>query len=348
MGKPQTNPRVLIAGVGGGSLGMEIFKCLKLTGEYELIGTDISKKAIGLYDDGFIRTILLPPSDDKTYVENLLDVCKSEQVQFVALGAEKVHTILNQNRQVFHDIGVQLLINSKQVVDLCSNKLETLAFLEVHGIPVPETRRVNSEHDCASFEKYPYIVKPSEGSGASNLVFIAENNKEIVFFVNYLADRNYKPVVQQYISGDEFTIGVLSTPTGQIVGSIALKRFLESKLSITSQYHDRIISSGWSQGEIANFPDVRCQAEHIAGIIDSRWALNIQGRVTDDGIFYPFEINPRHSGTSYLRALAGFNEPHYLLQYLLDRQPLPKLNIHEGYYIRGLTEAAVPMAEVKQ
>jgi carbamoyl-phosphate synthase large subunit len=340
--------RVLIAGIGGGSLGLEIFKCLSLHGGYELIGCDISEKALGLYENGFKKTILLPNCDDYTYARNLLDLCRSENVKFVAPGAEKVHSILNQERNIFREAGIHLLINSKAVVDLCSNKLKTLLFLQQQGIPVPETRHVMSLSDCNGLIRYPYIVKPSEGAGASNLVFLAENEREINFFVGYLVRRGYKATVQQYIdSNDEYTIGVLSLPDGHVVGSIALRRFLESKLSISAQYGGRVISSGWSQGEIRDFSEVCRQAELIAKAVGSRWAINIQGRVDNTGIFYPFEINPRHSGTSYLRALAGFNEPHYLLQYLACASPLPELKIAEGYYIRGLTETAVPRAKIR-
>jgi len=335
--------KVLIAGIGGGSLGLEIFKCLRLAGGYEIIGCDISEKALGLYEYGFKKTILLSKSDNCTYARNLLKLCLTENIKFVIPGAEKVNSILNQERTIFQEANVYLLINSKEVIDLCSNKLKTLEFLRQQGISVPETLLVRTQKDCNGLTKFPYIVKPSEGAGASNLVFLAENKKEIIFFVEYLRQRGYKAVVQQYIdSKEEYTVGVLSLPNGIVVGSIALRRFLESKLSISSQYNDRVISSGWSQGEIQNFSKIRKQAECIARTIKNCGAVNIQGRVGSDGIFYPFEINPRHSGTSYLRALAGFNEPHYLLRYLNYAEILPELKINKGYYLRGLTEMSVP------
>jgi carbamoyl-phosphate synthase large subunit len=114
--------------------------------------------------------------------------------------------------------------------------------------------------------------------------------------------------VQEYIdSSDEFTVGVMSSPKGEILSSIALRRNLNSKLSRSMAYGNRIISSGWSQGRIEAFPMICRQAEKIALALGSSWALNIQGRVRNDQ-FIPFEINPRHSGTSYFRALSGVNE----------------------------------------
>jgi carbamoyl-phosphate synthase large subunit len=347
MSSKKDDIRVLIAGVGGGSLGMEIFKCLQREKGYELFASDISNKAFGLYQEGFTKSFLVPPVEDSLYAKKLLELCLSNNIEYLAPGAEKVHSIISDYRGIFLDKGIKLLINSKNVVDLCSKKLETLAFLKKNGIPIPETKRVETHEECASLVNYPYIVKPSEGSGASNLVFLAEDEKELLFFVDYLQKRSFKVVVQQYIdSKDEFTIGVLSHPEGSIIGSIALRRFLESKLSISSQYNSRIISSGWSQGEIRDFPELRQQAERIAKLVDSRWALNIQGRLGKDGIFYPFEINPRHSGTSYLRALAGFNELHYMIQLLAGAKELPKLQINEGFYIRGLTEEAISVSRI--
>jgi carbamoyl-phosphate synthase large subunit len=42
--------RVLVAGIGGASLGTEILKALQLAGRYELFGCDISPMAFGHYD----------------------------------------------------------------------------------------------------------------------------------------------------------------------------------------------------------------------------------------------------------------------------------------------------------
>ena len=45
--------RVMIAGIGGASLGTEIRKSLTLAGGYEIYGCDVSKTAYGLYEDEF-------------------------------------------------------------------------------------------------------------------------------------------------------------------------------------------------------------------------------------------------------------------------------------------------------
>lgn len=334
---------VLIAGIGGGSLGLEIFKSLKHAGGYQLIGTDISSKAFGLGDEGFCSTYLLSRAAEKEYAAQLLDLCLRHHASAIAPGAEEVHTMISNRREIFADEGILPMVNSPRVVALCSDKSETMRFLAANKIPVPRSKDIDVPEDVTGFDCYPCVVKPRSASGGSNLVFIAEVEKEAFFFVEYLNARGYKATLQEYIpSSDEFTVGVLSDPDGEILGSIALKRFLEPKLSYALRYQDRVISSGWSQGEIDDFPNVCQQVERIARVFDSRWALNVQGRLGKDGIFYPFEVNPRHSGTTYLRALAGFNEPHILLQRCIRRNEVKPAVLKSGYYLRGFTERFIP------
>ena len=80
--------------------------------------------------------------------------------------------------------------------------------------------------------------------------------------------------------------------------------------------HTLAISSCISQGMIDKFPFIREECERLAGIMGSKSPLNVQLRVID-GKVYIFEINPRFSGTTAFRALAGFNEPDIMIPHHL-------------------------------
>jgi carbamoyl-phosphate synthase large subunit len=102
------------------------------------------------------------------------------------------------------------------------------------------------------------------------------------------------------------------------------------------------ISSGISQGEIVEFEPIRVVSEQIAQALGSVGPLNIQGR-WDGKHFFPFEINPRFSGTTPMRALAGFNEPERMIESWLGVDPDEKTaSIHPGSCMRGLTEYFTP------
>ncbi len=335
---------VLIAGIGGASLGTEIFKSLRHSGNYYIYGTDISPYAYGLYQEGFVRTYIV---DKGKYVENILDICKKEKIDAIIPGGEEPVLLLCNQKDLFDQEGVFLAINSKEVIRLCNDKIKTFDFLCKQDFPIPITKLIAGEGDLKDID-YPCVIKPSTGSGGSVFTYLAEDEEEALLYVSYLRKRSKNAIAQEYIPHDqgEFTVGVLSLPNGNIVGSIALRRFFNSKLSYLTKYNDRIISSGYSQGLIDDFKNIRIQAEKMALQIKSRGPLNIQGRLKN-GVFYPFEMNARFSASTYLRTMAGFNEVDIFLQFLFGNKYALSEKIQYGYYFRSLEEKYVSAVGIK-
>ena len=341
---PSNNPdkkKVLVAGIGVGSLGLELLKCLSLEDSFIVYGADIDKNAYGHLDSRFAETFTVRSSPTEIYCDDLIRICHKKEISYIAPGAEATNRIICLHQDRFRDAGISPLVNSLRVFNVCANKVQCNEFLKSKGLPSVDTVIVTKGFSLNEFSRFPCVVKPAIDSGGSNLVFIAENLEEARFFVGYLASRGVDACVQEYIdSSDEFTVGVLSSPEGEILSSIALKRNLSSKLSRLLAYGNQIISSGWSQGRIEQYPDVCRQAEKIALALGSTWALNIQGRVKDD-VFIPFEINPRYSGTSYFRAMSGVNEILIGLNYLNTGQKNHLGQIRSATYSRILTEQIV-------
>lgn len=334
---------VLIAGIGGASLGTEIFKSLNLSGKYNIFGADISPYAYGLYQEGFVKTYVV---NRGKYIQDILDICKEEKIDAIIPGGEESLLLLCKHKHLFDKEGILLAINSKEVIELCSDKIKTFDYLRSKGIPTPVTKLIDNMDDLKEIN-YPCIIKPSRSSGGSVFAYLAEE-EEALLYISYLRRRNIQPLVQEYIPHHEgeYTVGVLSLPTGEIVGSIALKRFFNAKLSYLIKYDDKIVSSGYSQGLIDEFKDIRAQAENIAVKINSCGPLNIQGR-PKGGIFYPFELNARFSASTYLRAMAGFNEVDIFLQWLFERKYTLPEKIQYGYYLRSLEEKYISYEEIK-
>ena len=330
---------ILIAGIGSGSLGLELLKCISLVDEFLVYGADIDVSAAGHHDKRFEKTYSLQSTSAESYCEELIQICKRIDVAFVVPGAEITNRIICKHQQSFRSNGITPLVNSWGVFEICSNKVTCNNFLQSLKLPCVETIHVPIGSKLHNFDRLPCIVKPASQSGGSNLVFIAETLNEAKFFVEYLSSRGFDSCVQEYIDSDsEFTVGVLSSPEKEILSSIALKRNLTSKLSRSLAYGNRVVSSGWSQGRIEEFPEVCTQAERVAFALGSTWALNIQGR-TRNGVFIPFEINPRHSGTSYFRALSGVNEILIGLNHLGGKRTPDAKGITPAVYSRVLVES---------
>jgi len=335
---------VLIAGIAGASLGTELFKSLRQTGRYSIYGADISPYAYGLYEQGFARTYVV---DLGNYIASILEVCKRHRIDVIVPGGEGPLYLLTAHRDLFDRENIILAMNSTRLVELCTNKARTFEYLNGRSIPIPETRLIDDIEELRHI-KYPCVLKPSTGSGGSVFVHLAEDANEAIVYASYLKRRGVSLVAQDYISHDEgeYSVGVLSLPSGEILGSIAMQKVFSAKLSYVIKYKDRIISSPYSQGLIDDFKDVRRQAENIALEIDSRGPLNIQGRLVR-GVFYPFEINPRFSGGTYLRAMAGFNEIDMFLRFVLEGKRVSPKKIKRGYFLRSLKEEYICCRAIK-
>jgi carbamoyl-phosphate synthase large subunit len=159
------------------------------------------------------------------------------------------------------------------------------------------------------------------------------------------------PIVQPYLghAEAEYTVGVLSDSEGAIIDSIVIRRklvglsLLEAKTAGTTT---AAISTGISQGFIVRDETMQAYCEALARRLDSRGPLNIQLRV-HDGDYYVFEIHPRFSGTTPIRASAGFNEPDVLLRHHLNGETFGRLGYRDNVAaIRAFEHVLVPIEEM--
>lgn len=336
--------KVMIAGVGGASLGTELLKCLSLAGGYEVYGCDISATAYGLYESGFKKTFHV---SREHYIADVIEACKDSGSTWLLPGGEQPMVLLGAAAKQLEGAGIHLLSNSPEVIASFSDKDETFKLLSQANIPIPKTRAIESAHDVEGVG-LPCIVKPATGSGGSASVFFAVSTDEAMVYADFIRRSGSVPLAQEYIDDDggEFTVGVLTLPSGKTVGSIALRRAMDAKLSVAYRGRGGLISSGYSQGYIDEFADVCRQAEAIAEAVSSRGPINIQGRIKD-GVFIPFEINPRFSASTYLRAMAGFNEVDLFIKSISTGAPAHQPKITPGWYLRSLTERFVPVENLK-
>ena len=336
--------RVMIAGIGGASLGTELYKSLKHAGSYAIFGCDISPSAYGLYEPGFAKTYRVDPT---RYVRSVLDCCLDAKARFLIPGGEQPMTLLGEAGPLFSEAGIALAMNHAGIIASFSNKHETFKLLEKYGIAIPRTIEVKTAADL-SFVGLPCVVKPSTGTGGSASVFYSTSAEEAMTYAEFIRRSGSTPLAQEYvdIANGEFTIGVLSLPNGFVVGSIALRRALDAKLSIAFRGRGGVISSGYSQGYIDEFPELCNQAETIARAIGSRGPINIQGRLRN-GVLLPFEINPRFSASTFLRTMAGFNEVDVLLRYLSNGEIPQRPRIRPGWYLRSLCERYISQEDLQ-
>jgi len=334
---------VLITGASGGGVGRQCIKSLRLGKlKYRIIATDTTSRSLGLYTD-IDKAYLVPTVTDPNYLDTIFKICAKEKVQILIPGSEAELKIIGTQLKQFKKKNILVLTNNAEVINNCLDKWSNYKKLKSLGFNVPESYLPKNSKDIDLIKKFPVVIKPYTGGGGSRGVFIAQNKKELSFFLDYLFRQGVSPVIQEYIGSpdEEYTVGVLHSLKGKLLGSFALKRVVKGAMSVKSAIKDYkndnvyVISTGISQGEVDDFPEVRKYAEKIANKIKSTGPLNIQCRKEGDKI-YVFEINPRFSGTSAIRALCGYNEVETLIKiHLLGQKPV-KMTYKSGLVLRDL------------
>lgn len=316
---------VLVTGIGGGSHGEQIIKALKLATNIDLtiIGTDVTDITTGKRLVNIFYKV--PYANADNYKDVLADIIKKHEVKFIFHGSEPELKFISENRDFFEELNVGHPLNSKEIIALCMNKYETFEKLKELGFHLGKYKKIDKTEDIENIDFFPLVLKPSTGSGGSAHVNICFDREDLEMATKYMLKYGVDIVAQEYIySENEYTIGVSSDKNANIIGSIGIRRILGNSLSTRVKIikNDKVymISTGISQGEVINDRHILRQAEEIAKKLHSVGPLNIQCRIVDNKIF-PFEINPRLSGTTSLRAMVGYNEPEaMILDYVLNKK----------------------------
>ena len=341
--------RCLVTSIGGIGVGDQITKALRMTGEHHLVGCDVSDEVAQRRSvDQFVR---LPRADNPSYVDRLLVALDDLRIDAAFCGSEAELVVWNRHRSALEESGAMIAIGTPFAIDTAMNKQATDAFLRSEGFNVPRSLVLAGMDDIDLIDFFPVIVKPSSGGGGSRDVFLAQSRAELEALLTYLGRAG--SLIQEYIGtpDSEFTVGVLHDLDGRFINSIAVKRLLTSGLNVRSSQPNRttksllgevlVISSGISHGWVGRFPEVTRQCEPIAEAIGPRGPMNIQCRLVGDEVFV-FEINPRFSGTTSIRALMGFNEPQILIQTHITGEAVPeRFEYRTGLVLRSLVESLV-------
>jgi carbamoyl-phosphate synthase large subunit len=344
--------KVLLTGIGGGGHGEQILKALRLGKlKYEIAGTDISDACVNRQlVDKFVK---LPRANNPNYIDELRSLAQSEKCVAIFHGSEPEMTVMSRFRSSLEADGLYVPVNPPFVLDVCQDKVRTMAHLSSLGFMTPKFAEVRELADLDAWKHLPAILKPSVGGGGSANVFIVQSRDELMAFSRYLLGICECFILQEYVgsSDEEYTVGILFGKDGALINSIAIKRVINNALTIRTQVPNRTgrselgsrltISTGISQGHVANWPDVRRACEEMAASLSPTAPVNVQCRVVDGNVI-PFEINPRFSGTTSLRAMAGYNEPDILIRRdVMGENIEPRFPYREMTILRGLQERSL-------
>jgi carbamoyl-phosphate synthase large subunit len=339
---------VLVTGVGGRSVGHQILHALLQVGDkYRIVATDADAFSFGLYQ--VENRYIVPRAGSPDYLAAIREIVERERIQVILPGTQPEVAILAEHRVSLADSGCLVIAGPSEVIRRCSNKRALSDWLVANGFDVPRAVPSARWRDLVAEAGFPVVGKPTEDTGGSRHVAILKNESEVEGYLAEMDRADTEVMIQEYVGSAEaeYTIGVLVSRGGSLIDSIALHR----KLMGLSLGAERFIagrryalSTGYSQGTIVRHPLIQETCESLALRLGSRGPLNIQCRVAGDRVKV-FEVHPRFSGTTSIRAEVGFNEPDILIRNYLFGEDAGRINYQSDVAaIRAFRSIIVPVA----
>jgi carbamoyl-phosphate synthase large subunit len=249
------------------------------------------------------RAYRVPLATDPGYIDALLDICRAEQIALVVPTIDDELTVIGEARERFRQAGAFAACSSAATAAACNDKYETCVRLEGLGVPAARTYL---PHEIPASPLFPMFIKPRTGRGAVDAHVVRDARD-----LEYLLERVETPIIQEYLSGPEFTIDVLCDQRGRPISIVPRERVV-----IRSGVIDR--------GRTVKSPQLMELAERVCESFVFTGALNIQCRMRG-GEAAVFEINPRFSGGIDLTIAAGADFPGLLVQMALGRRLMPRI-----------------------
>jgi len=238
---------------------------------------------------------LVPRVTDPSYLEELLRICREENIRLVVPLIDTELELLSENRRIFEERGITLLLSSLELVQIAADKNNTYRFFSEQGIPTPKV--LNDEEMSRGEYRFPLLIKPANGSSSQGVTKI-RNEKELEFFREYIPNA----IVQEYVTGEEYTIDVMVDFQGHI-------KTIVPRLRIETR------AGEVSKGVTRKDRTVISAAEHVVKALPGPvGCITLQCFKQSDGRIVFIEMNPRFGGGIPLSIAAGANFPLWSIQ----------------------------------
>lgn len=165
-------------------------------------------------------------SEDGFFGKNVLSLCKASDIVFMALHGEDGEN--GKIQAAFDLFGIKYTGSGYLGSALAMNKDMAKEILERHHVPVPAGFTVTRENYRDQKAVFPCIVKPACG-GSSVGVSIANNEEEYEKALKEAFFWEEKIVVEEYVRGREFSVGVVEGRACPIIEIAPLQGFYDYK-----------------------------------------------------------------------------------------------------------------------
>ncbi|MCQ8193460.1 ATP-grasp domain-containing protein [Streptomyces rugosispiralis] len=216
--------RILVTGVGGAP-GFELARSLQRLG-CKVLAVDADPHAAGLLLPE-VTAHVLPPAADAAYRTAIVRLCAEARPHAILSTVERELPQLVTLRRPLADLGVTTWLPTREAVTACGDKARFAAVLAEHGVATPRTVLPD---DLDRAPDGLLVVKPRHGQGAKG-VHACQTREQ----ARVLCELVPAPIVQQHVSGREFTADCLVDRAGQASVILRYRLLVKGGLAVVSR-----------------------------------------------------------------------------------------------------------------
>jgi carbamoyl-phosphate synthase large subunit len=318
-----------VTGIGN-PLGQNIFKALEISSlPLRLYVLDSHPLSAGFFGGGV--PVLCPRADAPGYVDELIEFLRREEIAAVFFGTEAEPAKLRPHRaRIEAETGTILMVNNADVLAIAEDKYLTACALAEAGLDHPASAPADDAEAVEAViadRGFPLIAKPRKGSASRGLARILNRDQ---------LEAHLRPgfVIQECLLPDdaEYTVGIYRCRDGRVAATTVIHRDLDFGLTY--------------RGVIRHDEKIASYAEQVMAAIGAVGSGNVQLRLTARGPVC-FEVNPRFSSTTPVRAYFGVNEPELAIREYLLGEILPRISARAGAVMREWREIYLEVDEAE-
>lgn len=305
---------ILITSCGRRTKLIEYFRN-EFSGYGNVIVTDCDELAPALYfADKFYITSRI---DDEKYIDELLDICKKEEIKGIMSLIDPELSLLSKNSYRFEGIGVKVIGSSYESTELCFDKYEFFKFLNKNDFKCAKTYvsldEFKNDYEIGKIT-FPVFIKPRTGSASLGI-----NKVDFMEHLELLYKLFPNMIIQEFIPGEEYGVDCYI----DLISSEVISVFAKKKIRMRSGETDKAISI---KDEILfNEIEKLVKKLNLKGTVDIDVFKN-----NDEWIIS--EINPRFGGGHLLAYECNENYPKFILNNLNNSKNLKEI----GKYKSGI------------
>lgn len=295
---------ILVSGASG-IVGYGILRSLKKREDkYRLIGTTIYDFSIApAFCDVFEKAI---PTNHPDYINWLCDIINKHSIDILIPGIECDMFQWNQYRHKIEATGATLLLNNRELIDLCYDKwlFYQKLIIENENVAIPSV--VTSDFNTFPI---PFLLKPKRGFGSKGIIIIKNEYDFDIHKHKIGLELMMQPIIGT--DDEEYTVSAFFDKSSTLIDYLPLKR--------------RLSTNGFTQeAQVVDF-DFEKTLSDLAKVFKPIGPTNFQFRL-DGKVIKLLEINPRISSATSIRASLGYNESIMSVDYFLDSQIPQKID----------------------